>query len=57
MKNPLESAIHLYDSPLTLFEIMNKKLPNAGLAFMSACQTSSGDEKLPEEAVREAGHY
>jgi CHAT domain-containing protein len=51
IKNPLESAIHLYDSPLTLSKIMKKKLPNAGLAFMSACQTSSGDEKLPEEAV------
>ena len=51
IKNPLESAIHLYDRPLTLSEIMKKKLPNAGLAFMSACQTSSGDEKLPEEAV------
>jgi CHAT domain-containing protein len=51
IRNPLESAIHLYDRPLTLSEIMKKKLPNAGLAFMSACQTSSGDEKLPEEAV------
>ena len=51
IKNPLQSAIHLHDGPLTLSEIMKKKLPNAGLAFMSACQTSSGDEKLPEEAV------
>ena len=51
IKDPLESAIHLYDRPLTLSEIMKKKLPNAGLAFMSACQTSSGDEKLPEEAI------
>ena len=51
IENPLRSAIHLYDRPLTLSEIMKKKLPNAGLAFMSACQTSSGDEKLPEEAV------
>ena len=49
--NPLMSAIHLYDRPLTLSEIMKKKLPNAGLAFMSACQTSSGDENLPEEAI------
>jgi len=51
INNPLGSAIHLYDRPLTLSEIMKKKLPNAGLAFMSACQTSSGDETLPEEAV------
>lgn len=51
IENPLESAIHLYDGSLKLSEIMKKDLPNADLAFMSACQTSTGDEKLPEEAV------
>ncbi|PPR05158.1 hypothetical protein CVT26_012244 [Gymnopilus dilepis] len=49
--NPLESAIHLHDGPLMLSEIMKKDLPYADLAFMSACQTSAGDDKLPEEAV------
>ncbi|KAF8872390.1 CHAT domain-containing protein [Gymnopilus junonius] len=49
--NPMESSVYLYDKPLTLAEIMKKDLPNADLAFMSACQTSVGDEKLPEEAV------
>ncbi|PPQ96071.1 hypothetical protein CVT26_004703 [Gymnopilus dilepis] len=50
-ENPLESAVHLYDGPLKLSEIMKKNLPNAELAFMSACQTSVGDEALPEEVV------
>ncbi|KAF8891114.1 CHAT domain-containing protein [Gymnopilus junonius] len=49
--NPLESGIHLYDGPLKLSEIMKKNLANADLAFMSACQTSTGDENLPEEVV------
>ncbi|KAF8884225.1 CHAT domain-containing protein [Gymnopilus junonius] len=51
IESPLESAIHLYDKPLKLSDIMKKDLPNADLAFMSACQTSAGDEKLSEEAV------
>ncbi|PPQ77256.1 hypothetical protein CVT26_005815, partial [Gymnopilus dilepis] len=50
-KDPLESAVRLYDGPLKLSEIMKKNLPNAELAFMSACQTSVGDESLPEEVV------
>ena len=43
--------MHLYDGPLKLSEIMKKNLPHAELAFMSACQTSVGDESLPEEVV------
>ena len=47
----LESAIHLHDGPLKLSAIIQKSLPAAELAFLSACQTSTGDENLPEEAV------
>ena len=50
-KDPLDSAFHLYDGPLRLSEIIRKDLPHADLAFMSACQTSAGDEQLPEEAM------
>jgi len=48
---PLKSSIHLHDGPLELSEIMKKKLCNADFAFLSACQTSKGDEKLPEEVI------
>lgn len=48
---PLKSGFHLYDGKLELSEILKKNLPNAGFAFLSACQTSTGDEKLSEEAV------
>ncbi|PPR03815.1 hypothetical protein CVT26_000991 [Gymnopilus dilepis] len=51
LKDPLESAIHLYYRPLKLSEIMKKSLPEAEFVFMSACQTSTGDDNLPEEAI------
>ncbi|KAF8951900.1 CHAT domain-containing protein [Flammula alnicola] len=53
--NPLESGFYLYDKRLDLAEIIQKRLPTAEFAFLSACQTSTGDEKLSEEAVHLAG--
>ncbi|KAI0028285.1 TPR-like protein [Vararia minispora EC-137] len=50
-EDPTKSAFTLYDGNLTLSRLMSSKLRNAELAFLSACQTSTGDEKLPEEAV------
>jgi CHAT domain-containing protein len=49
--DPTKSAFSLYDGKLTLSDLMTQALPHADLAFLSACQTASGDEKLPEEAV------
>lgn len=49
--NPLESGFHLHDGRLELLAIVRRRLPNAHLAFLSACQTSAGDEILSEEAV------
>ncbi|THU92685.1 TPR-like protein [Dendrothele bispora CBS 962.96] len=51
MKNPLSSAFALYDGKLELNTLMRLSLKNAELAVLSACQTATGDEKLPEEAV------
>ena len=51
MTNPLKSAICLHDGRLELADIIKKKIPHADFAFMSACQTSKGDEKLTEDAV------
>ncbi|KAI0083142.1 CHAT domain-containing protein [Irpex rosettiformis] len=47
----MSSAFLLYDGQLTLADLMSHHLPNADLAVLSACQTATGDEKLPEEAV------
>ncbi|PVF92839.1 hypothetical protein CPB86DRAFT_716670, partial [Serendipita vermifera] len=43
------------DGHLTLEEIIKLELPNAEFAFLSACQTTTGDEALSDEAVHIAG--
>jgi CHAT domain-containing protein len=52
---PTKSALILEDGHLTLEEIIKLNLPNAEFAFLSACQTTTGDENLSEEAVHIAG--
>ncbi|VDC07764.1 unnamed protein product [Peniophora sp. CBMAI 1063] len=49
--NPLKSAFALYDGLLTLSDLMATTADNAELAFLSACQTAVGDEKIPEESM------
>ena len=50
-ENPLKSTIYLHDGPLELSKIMKKNLLYSDFAFLSACQTSTGDANLPEEVV------
>jgi CHAT domain-containing protein len=50
-KEPLKSRFLFHNGPLTLSQIMQKNFKNADLAFLSACQTSTGEENLSEEAV------
>ncbi|RXW19092.1 hypothetical protein EST38_g6759 [Candolleomyces aberdarensis] len=50
-KEPLKSGFHLHDGRLELSKIVRANMAFADLAFLSACQTSAGDEKLSEEAV------
>ena len=51
LENPLKSGFYLHDGRLELTDIMKQKFTVRELAFLSACQTSAGDEKLSEEAV------
>jgi len=51
LENPLKSGFYLHDGRLELLDIMKQKFAVRELAFLSACQTSTGDEKLSEEAV------
>jgi CHAT domain-containing protein len=51
INDPLKSALVLADGQLTVSRIMELSMPNASLAFLSACQTAMGDEKLPDEAM------
>ena len=48
---PTKSALCLYDKRLELSMIITKSFPHAEFAFLSACQTATGDENLSEEAV------
>ncbi|KAJ3525363.1 hypothetical protein NMY22_g10611 [Coprinellus aureogranulatus] len=48
---PLESGFYLHDGRLDLSTIMKSNLGTADLAFLSACQTSTGSSVVPEEAV------
>jgi CHAT domain-containing protein len=54
-EEPTKSALILQDGHLTLEEIIKLNLPKAEFAFLSACQTTTGDESLSEEAVHIAG--
>ncbi|KAK7000586.1 CHAT domain-containing protein [Favolaschia claudopus] len=49
---PTESALLLAGSSrLTLSDIIQLELPNADLAFLSACETATGSNELQDEAV------
>lgn len=51
-RNPTESALLLSGSSrLTLSEIIGMKMPPKDLAFLSACQTATGDGSLSDETV------
>ncbi|KAF7349990.1 hypothetical protein MVEN_01300300 [Mycena venus] len=50
--SPTESALLLAgSSQLTLSNIIALSLPNADLAFLSACQTATGSQELQDESV------
>ena len=48
---PTKSCFHLHGAKLSLEEIAKRSLKDKRLAFLSACQTATGDEKMPDEAV------
>ena len=49
--DPMNSGLRLSDGLLQLSDIIKEPLPNAEFAFLSACQTATGDESRPEEAI------
>jgi CHAT domain-containing protein len=55
IKIPTQSGLCLHDGMMTLRQIINKPSPNAEFAFLSACQTASGDYLWPDEAMHLAG--
>ncbi|KAF8750628.1 TPR-like protein [Rhizoctonia solani] len=49
--DPTRSGFFLHDGTLDLAAISQRSFANKGLAFLSACQTATGDAKLPDEAI------
>ncbi|KAG1775941.1 CHAT domain-containing protein, partial [Suillus placidus] len=48
---PYNSHFIMRDEPLTLLDIMEKDIPHAEFAFLSACHTAVGDEKTPDKVI------
>ncbi|KAK0194593.1 CHAT domain-containing protein [Armillaria mellea] len=49
--DPTKSAFLLHDGALELARIMSTTFDSAEIAFLSACQTATGDAERPEEAI------
>jgi CHAT domain-containing protein len=54
VKTQLEVLYCLPAIHVCISEIIKMSLPHADLAFLSACQTATGAEALPEEVVHSA---
>ncbi|KAI0365391.1 hypothetical protein BV20DRAFT_1124975 [Pilatotrama ljubarskyi] len=48
---PFKSAFFMHDMPLRLGALMQLDLARVQFAFLSACLTSAGDERLPDESI------
>jgi tetratricopeptide (TPR) repeat protein len=48
---PSGGFLRLHDGNLTLLDLARLRLPDAELAFLSACLTATGGDVLPDEAV------
>ncbi|KAG1873966.1 CHAT domain-containing protein [Suillus subluteus] len=48
---PYDSHFAMRDAHLTLLDIMERDIPHAEFAFLSACHTAVGDEETPDEVI------
>ncbi|KAG1766621.1 CHAT domain-containing protein [Suillus placidus] len=48
---PYNSHFVMRDEHLTLLDIMDRDIPHAEFAFLSACHTAAGDEETPDEVI------
>ncbi|KAG2363013.1 CHAT domain-containing protein [Suillus spraguei] len=48
---PYHSHFVMRDEHLTLLDIMERDVPHAEFAFLSACHTAVGDEETPDEVI------
>ncbi|KAG1758645.1 CHAT domain-containing protein [Suillus occidentalis] len=50
-RQPYNSHFVMRDEHLTLLDIMDKDIPHAEFAFLSACHTAVGDKETPDEVI------
>ncbi|GAA0436183.1 hypothetical protein Acor_55160 [Acrocarpospora corrugata] len=55
--DPGSGHIMLHDGPLSISEIAELRLARADLAYLSACETFTGDPGLPDEAIHLASAF
>ncbi|KAG1747025.1 CHAT domain-containing protein [Suillus occidentalis] len=48
---PYDSHFVMRDEHLTLLDIMERDIPHAEFAFLSACHTAVGDKETPDEVI------
>jgi CHAT domain-containing protein len=53
--SPLDSGFDLKDGRLKLSKLMRMNMPNAQLAYLSACESAGVDESRPDEGLNLAG--
>ncbi|MHB9856640.1 CHAT domain-containing protein [Streptomyces sp. YIM S03343] len=53
--HPAHGGLHCHGGLLTVEDISRLRLDHAALAFLSACETARGTERLPDEPVHLAG--
>jgi CHAT domain-containing protein len=51
LQTPLASGFLMSDKMLTVTQLMELQLPNAFLAFLSACDTAKGDDRHLDQAI------
>jgi CHAT domain-containing protein len=50
-REPLKSGFIMRDKMVEVGDLLHMNLPNARLAFLSACETAQGDTERPDEAL------
>jgi CHAT domain-containing protein len=51
VQEPLKSGFVMQDKMIQVGDLLRLNLPNARLAFLSACETAQGDMERPDEAL------
>jgi CHAT domain-containing protein len=53
-RNPIQSGFYLGNGRLTIKRLMELRMNNPLLAFLSACETATGDNKQPDQVMHMA---